>query len=418
MRRYCILLHLMYLIIASSAMGATPTDFALVTFDTSSVVQRVNTTTNTIEAVIGLAHPGFGVAITPDALFAYVSSINFDEIYRINLTTNTVDTTFNLPAGTFPGAITINPSQTQAWIANGGVTPSITVIDIPSNSVVDEFPLPAGNIGQIAFTPDGKYAYVTGRNAQVVYQVDVITHMVVATILITQPDPEGILITPDGKTAYVTSFIGGNTVIPISLPSNTVGTPITVGTSPAQMVITHDGSTIFVTNFGDGTVTPIDVATNTPGTPIPIGTGPSAIAITFDGTKMYIPDFTSAVLASLFIDGTVGPSVPVNPQPRGIATPPFIAAVQNPGGTVTGTNLLDTTLCGIIISWDFDNNSLITAYQIFQNGILIGTVLATASNQFIVYTSVCADLCTSDDTFSIASVTALGVGMLIPVVIQ
>ena len=49
--------------------------------------------------------------------------------------------------------------------------------------------------------------------------------------------PHAIAFTPDGKTAYVTNF-GSGTVTPIATATNTAGTPIPVGDGPDAIAIT------------------------------------------------------------------------------------------------------------------------------------------------------------------------------------
>jgi YVTN family beta-propeller protein len=105
--------------------------------------------------------------------------------------------------------------------------------------------------------------------------------------------PRWIAFTPDGKTAYVTNGASGagNTVTPINVATGTPGTPITVGHEPMGIAITPDGKTAYVTNFADGTVTPIDLATGTPGPLISVGSNsyPGAIAITPAATNTTAP---------------------------------------------------------------------------------------------------------------------------------
>jgi len=91
--------------------------------------------------------------------------------------------------------------------------------------------------------------------------------------------PGQIAITPDGKTAYVT---GPGTVTPIDTATGTPGTPIHVGRcSPycddGHIVITPDGKTAYV--LTGSSVTPISTATNTPGsTSAAVSTWPPGIS--------------------------------------------------------------------------------------------------------------------------------------------
>ena len=80
--------------------------------------------------------------------------------------------------------------------------------------------------------------------------------------------------TPDGKTAYVLNTVGA--VIPVSTATNRAGNPIHVGHSrlggPAFIAITPDGKTAYVLP-GAHSVIPVSTATNTAGRPIQFASG-------------------------------------------------------------------------------------------------------------------------------------------------
>jgi len=428
-RYYCLLLSISYLMITSSC-ASVPINFALVSLDFTNEVVRINTTTNTVEATIPTVGPAFGIAVTPDAMFAYVTLQTSNKIVRVDLATNMVDTTLPLPIGTLPNIITINPAGTQAWVVNGGSS-SITIVNIATNSISGAISLPVGgNPDQVAFTPDGQFAYVTSRLGQVVYQINVATQMIVDTIPLS-PDPVGIIITPDGKTAYVTEFMfGGHLVTPINLPSNTLGTPIPVGQEPDLIISTPDASTLFVTNTvgatitGPGTVSPINAATNTAGAQIVVGphqpSGPIGIAITPDGSTVYVAlhDNNNAVVPIDVATLTVGAPIIVGAFPRIVATPPFPPLAQKPTAMVMPDQLLNITICGITIQWATSNNPMITSYQIFQDGVLIGTVQSTDPLSFTTFfCSLCNTSCFPIPLFTISSVTSNGSSAQVPVVI-
>jgi YVTN family beta-propeller protein len=57
----------------------------------------------------------------------------------------------------------------------------------------------------VAFTPNGKTAYVTNSNDNTVSVIDVKTNSVTGSPITGFISPLGINITPDGKTAYVSA---------------------------------------------------------------------------------------------------------------------------------------------------------------------------------------------------------------------
>ena len=187
--------------------------------------------------------------------------------------------------------------------------------------------------------------------------------------------PQDVAITPDGKTAYVT---GAANVVPINVATNTVGTPIqgvrpapqhrdqtrrvqglrgesllrrclgdrrgdghradkiAVGSFPNAIAVTPDGSKAYVSNGGEETVTPIDLATDTAGTPIEVGQSPQGIAVTPDGTRAYVAvHYEDAVKRIDVSTNAVGPAIRVAEFPDQIATTPdssraYVLAASQP----------------------------------------------------------------------------------------
>ena len=124
-------------------------------------------------------------------------------------------------------------------------------------------------------------------------------------------NPIQIAFTPDGKMAYVANYASGN-VTPIQLADGRAGPPIAAGGMPARLAVSPDGTTVYVLDSNilggmgpgmpvsaqvrvmsrmlfcmlvkkppswRGKVIPIRVATNSAGKPIKVGRLPMAIAI-------------------------------------------------------------------------------------------------------------------------------------------
>ncbi|MDR0461473.1 MAG: hypothetical protein LBH62_08655 [Nitrososphaerota archaeon] len=118
-----------------------------------------------------------------------------------------------------------------------------------------------GEPRDVAFTPSGKYAYVTNRENVVV--IDTVANKVVATVA-TSKYTEGIAITPDGKYAYVTHSMSETSqgVSIISTVTNTVVDTIAVsGTLNSGIAITHDGKYVYLTDI-EGSVIVVSTKNN------------------------------------------------------------------------------------------------------------------------------------------------------------
>lgn len=123
--------------------------------------------------------------------------------------------------------------------------------------------------------------------------------------------PARIAFTPDGKMAYVANY-ASQSVTPIRLADGRAGPAIAAGKIPTRLAVSPDNTTVYVldsnifgemgpempfraqvtilsrmlfsapvkrTPFGLGQVIPIRVATNSAGRPIKVGRLPMAIAI-------------------------------------------------------------------------------------------------------------------------------------------
>jgi DNA-binding beta-propeller fold protein YncE len=169
-------------------------------------------------------------------------------------------------------------------------------------------PIRIGTLGGLAFTPDGKTAYVEGHTGAII-PISTATNTPGQPIPVPMPGyrPFNITMNPDGKTAYLTfswsigSKFSGS-IVPVSTVTNTPGKPIRVYSDKrpyaVAIVFSPGGKTAYVaagslgatppTLLNPATVTPINTATNTVGKPIRLSHGESDIAITPDGKTLYV----------------------------------------------------------------------------------------------------------------------------------
>src|SRR2546425_5034515 len=166
---------------------------AYVVDNATNSIRVINTLTKMVVAVIPVQWSPFGVAITPNGAFAYV--------------TNT-------------GMICDFCPVSQP--------PSVSVIDTASYKVVATIPVgqyPAG----VAITPNGAFAYVANFNSNSVSVIGTATNTVTATVTV-GTNPLGVAITPNGAFAYVTNYTSYSVSV-ISTTTNAVvaSVPMIVG---------------------------------------------------------------------------------------------------------------------------------------------------------------------------------------------
>ncbi len=110
------------------------------------------------------------------------------------------------------------------------------MIDVATDSIVAQFPIRDGKTKpvRIAFTPDGRYAYLTEGAAGTVSVLDVATGKVVDTIPVGRR-PWGLALSPDGRRIY-TADGRSNQVSVIDAATRKVVATIPVGDRPNDLL--------------------------------------------------------------------------------------------------------------------------------------------------------------------------------------
>lgn len=155
--------------------------------DGAGTISVISTTTNTVvDTIPGLSGP-FGIDITPDGLYAYVTNFgsnNFDpfgtSVSVVNLQNNTISATIEV--GIQPSGVAVSPDGKYVYVSNyntlysdpinfTGLTAgqgTVCVIDTATNTVIP----PTINTGQspnsIVITPDGTLAYISNYTSNTV----------------------------------------------------------------------------------------------------------------------------------------------------------------------------------------------------------------------------------------------------------
>lgn len=202
-----------------------------------------------------------------------------------------------------PFGIAITPNGLYAYVANGTGN-SVSVLQLSSNTVVGTVVDPLNtfnNPAQVAITPDGLYAYVSNQSGNSVSVIQLSSNSVIATVadpLHTFNKPEGIGITADGSTGYVANGHGGTygagSVSVIQLSNNsvieTVADPMRTFSASADIAIANGYA--YVTNLLGNSVSVIQLSSNsvieTVADPLHTFKNPSGIAITPDNNYAYV----------------------------------------------------------------------------------------------------------------------------------
>ena len=237
-------------------------------------------------------------------LTAWVGSLSYS-VTLVNTATNKVSKVITV--GEAPGPIAFTPNGKTAYVAiEGGchtMCQGSTVVPVSAATDKPGKPINAGSfVVAFAVAPDGKTVYAANASNEVV-PIGTATSKAGRPIKAGSGQGGDIAITPNGKTLYVADP-GRGIVTPISTATNKAGKPIKVGKDPGYIAITPNGRTAYVTIMGGpcdcgNTVTPINTTTNKAGNAIKVGSLPSFIAITPNGKTAYVANEASGTVTPI-----------------------------------------------------------------------------------------------------------------------
>lgn len=415
-------------IFALNRLNALP--FVYVCNNQANSISVIDVALNMVVATIPIpgAHPQY-IAITPDDVAAYVTCAGDSTVKIINLSTNMIVGSLSIPN---PFDIAITPNGNTAYVT--GSSTMITPIDITnrfsptSHSSVTS----VDGASHIAVAPDGSFAYVTtGDSGAVPLDISMpLTPIVGATITFTNSaNNEFIAITPDSHNGYVTCQSGDNRTYPFSIPANMVGIPPSPYHPSNGIAVAPNGLNAYFVSNPSGVLhlfESLDITNpQMPSIVASLSVAESlwAIAITPDGATAYVTDSSSNALAYAFnitnpSAPTLRTTIPVGNTPLGLAITHKTSITPpdptNVTGTIRNNIFLDKTESILIINWTASAPSDdIVAYNIYRGSTLIGTVSANNSLCFRTLMSGC------NTTFSVAAVDVNGAeSEHVPVVIS
>jgi YVTN family beta-propeller protein len=218
--------------------------------------------------------------------------------------------TYTPDAGSHGGTDSFTVSASSVWAAT---TSTITVpVMVPATTVPAGTTVTIGIDGQpnaVAFSPDGRRAYITSTGDAftgdgAVSVVDTAANAVVATVGDGRI-PGGVAVSPDGSTLYLAApakfpAITHASVVTVDTGTGNIGAAIDIGPDPRGMAISPDGSRAYVVDGGNGaagkgTVAVVDTASKAVIATIGVGDDPSAVAVSPDGNKVFVVGLSGAM---------------------------------------------------------------------------------------------------------------------------
>lgn len=239
----------------------------------------------------------------------------------------TIDDSVNLAsfgvkghAGTSKGSpveAAFTPDGRYAWVSNysmygkgygpegldtctkgDGTSPS-TVYRVNTRTFAIDKVVAVGAVPKyVAVTPNGRTVLVTNWCSWDLSVVDATTGKETARIPLGGKYPRGIAVSPDSRNAYI-ALMGSDRVVRVDLAARTVHPYAQTGDGPRHIVESPDGRYLYVTNNGDGTVSKLDRKTGRVLAWVRTGKEPRSMAISPDGGAIYSVNYESSTVTKV-----------------------------------------------------------------------------------------------------------------------
>jgi DNA-binding beta-propeller fold protein YncE len=147
----------------------------------------------------------------------------------------------------------------------------------------------------VQVTPDGKYLLVANWCGYDVSVVSLRKRRQVLSVPI-GPYPRGIAITPKGGAAYI-AVMGSDHLVRLDLHHWTTST-VPIGVGPRALVLSPDGRYLYATLNAVGRVARLDRRTGRVVT-VATGSAPRSLAIAADGRALYVVNYESGTVSKL-----------------------------------------------------------------------------------------------------------------------
>jgi YVTN family beta-propeller protein len=148
----------------------------------------------------------------------------------------------------------------------------------------------------VAVTPSGRYVLASNWCSWDLSVVSTWSNREVRRIPI-GPYPRGIVVTPDGRSAYV-AIMGGNQLARIDL-RNWTTRRIYVGQGPRAVALSPDGRFIYVSLNAEGRVAKLDTWSGDVSAKVSTGSAPRSLTIAPDGKAVYVVNYESGTITKL-----------------------------------------------------------------------------------------------------------------------
>lgn len=245
--------------------------------NTISVINpQVSFSKTQLESLITLPGPGADWVLSKDMQFLYVTLPEQSAVAVVNTKTKKLVGTINVGEKMRPVRIALQPDGHRVWVGLDG-SPAVAVIDAATNKLSATLAAGAG-WHQLAFTADGRFAYVTNSEADSVSAFDTESLAKVADIKVGKT-PVPVAAGSASRLVYVAA-LNGAAVSAIDPSKQQVVASIPVGRGVVALEFEPKGRFGFAVNQKESTVSVIDSSTNTIVASTPVTKGPDQVVFT------------------------------------------------------------------------------------------------------------------------------------------
>ncbi len=156
---------------------------------------------------------------------------------------------------------------------------------------------PVGSVPKVVeVTPDNKYLLVSNWCSYDLKVISVASQKTVKTLKIGRY-PRGIAVSNDSKFAYIAEM-GGNRIHVLNLEDFSLSY-IPIGSNPRAIVLSPDNSTMYVTMNLSGKVASWNLLANKAGKSVTTGKAARSLAISDDGSALFVVNFVSDTISKV-----------------------------------------------------------------------------------------------------------------------
>jgi DNA-binding beta-propeller fold protein YncE len=199
----------------------------------------------------------------------------------------------HLAVGDLPLAMAESPDGRRLVITNNGYSkPTLTVVDLQRLTVPLTVPVDNAWLG-LAWSPDGKWLWVSGGGASTVNEYRVTPDGLEKGRSIDLQKPTGqsfvggLAISRDGSRLFAVHALG-QLLSAVDLKTGKVVKEAPLAAEGYTVLLSADGRTLFVSLWGGARVLLFDAATLEPRGEVAVGEHPNAMVLSKDGRRLFV----------------------------------------------------------------------------------------------------------------------------------